>query len=238
MRDLRRIVALTDSVGLPRIAEGDHTYWDDVWPQVLERVLREEGVKTEVISCGMRSRTSRDINRLQFREHVIMKRPTALVLQIGVVDCAPRIFPLRVRKALGSSMVPPALRKRVIAVRSKQRAKITSRDPLRYVYVPPALFEREVTLFRDSIADAEAAPFPLVLPILAHDCMDEKSPGFLANVRRYNQILAEVWGDAFVPVSAIFPDGIPRESMSFDGYHLAASGHAAVAKALHARLCR
>ena len=93
-----------------------------------------------------------------------------------------------------------------------------------------------MTMFRDRLASHVPRCRPITLAILAHPCMDEKSPGFSENVALYNEILRDVWGDAFVPVAAVFDHGVTRELFSTDGFHLSVSGHAAVTDSLVRRL--
>lgn len=239
-RSGRRVVALADSLALPRDEGGDRVRWEETWPRVLQRQLADCGMSDdEVINCATRARTATTLNGHDFQEHVRFKRPDVIVLQIGIVDCAPRIFSSREKRLLAA--MPAAVRRSIVRWRAARRAAITARDPLRKVVTPPAVFASSLTHFASAVA---ALPWPLhivVLPILSNrPVMEAKSPGHGSNVDRYNALLRDFCSDAraiWVAPEAVISGPGTAAAFCADGYHLTAAGQRRVAETLFAALC-
>lgn len=220
-----RVVALADSLSLPR----DDVLWEQTWPYLLRQYLSDYGLDAEVINCGVRNRTAGSLIP-DFKEHVIRKRPTVLILQIGIVDGSPRIFKKWEYEMLNKPFFPAKLRSWLIKLRSSKRKAIIGKNPLARVYTPPQMFRHSL---QDFAARIQGLPWPVkvvVLPILANvSYMEEKSPGFEANLRVYNDILKSISNDyRFLwmhPSSLLSPD-------NYVGYHLSVCGNRSVALAI------
>lgn len=230
MSSRTRIVALADSVSLPRDEPGGVVRWEQTWPRRLEAVLGQEAV--EVINCGMRSRTA-DMLKSGYEEDVRLKRADVVILQIGIVDCAPRIFSRREQRVLRSTYVPEPVRRAIVNWRSQRRAAIIRKNPMSKVYTTPVDFERHVTTLFELMG---ATPWKLdchVLPILADaKRLDIKSPGHSGQVRRYNASLAACC-DRFGPSFEMHElRGASADWFCSDGYHLNPAGHDQVAESL------
>jgi lysophospholipase L1-like esterase len=212
-----RIVALADSLSLPRDTDGELLRWEETWPRRLERRLRERGVEAEVINAGRRARTADTLDGADFDEHVVYTKPDVVVLQVGVVDGAPRIFSRREQRVL--RWLPAGLRDRIVRRRSARRAELTRKAPLARVYTPPEAFEAHLLRLGGRLR--ERGVQLVVVPILADlDRMEARSPGYTANIARYNTILAraaEKLGATFVSGEGVF-------GFCADGYHLDAAG--------------
>lgn len=227
-----RIVAIADSLSMPRPPKhgSPGTRWEETWPKVLERLLREIHPSSEVINAGKRSRTAED---LEARELVGFIEPDIIILQIGIVDCAPRVFSRRQRQIV--SLAPERLRNFIIRQRSANRFRLTARNPLQKVYTKPAAFERALRTFRDYVEKRSPTPRVLVLPVLVDERLAKKSSGYLTNASLYNGILARVWGDAFIP-PAEFSRMHTDDFFLEDGQHLTPSGNRRIAELLYARV--
>ena len=226
-RSRLRIVALADSLALPRREGTDILLWEETWPSVLGRLLRDEGISAEVINCGARARTIDSVNA-DFVEHVVFKAPDVILLQVGVVDCAPRVFTRRVQKLLRHRLMPASLRTATIEWAHHRRREIVSRNPLARVYTRPHAFMRHLWLLAGKLAEVGDVRLG-VLPIIGDiERMEEKSPGFANNVSLYNSFLEEFARRSGRPLISL---STSAEWFGSDGYHLTASGSRAVAEA-------
>lgn len=227
-----RIVVFADSLALPRGTElhEEIVYWENTWPVVLEKTLLERGYSVDVINCGARDRTSESLSSAQFYEHVELKRPDVLIVQVGVADCAPRVFSRFEKRLLGLPFVPAGLRDRIIRHRSARRAELTRRKPLAKVYVPLPLFRQSLDAFAQKLRGLAFPPAVVFVPIVGWpEQMDAKSPGFSDNVRLYNQALEEFVARsdfAWLPWS---PSGV---DFWIDGHHLSGVGNRTLATLL------
>jgi hypothetical protein len=237
-----RIVALADSLALPRDREPDVLRWQETWPYVLEKDLLAAGLPAEVINCGGRARTVDTLLGADFREHVYLKRPQVLVLQVGIVDCAPRVLSRREKRLLNQPFVPAPLRRAVIRWRASRRGEITARNPLSRVYTRPRAFSAHLDRFRHRLGQLDWKIHLIVLPIVSNPLfMEKKSPGHTANVALYNRLLESFARDAaalwFEPAQ-LFPENIAARSFCADGYHLNVSGSQRLAAVLAEHLLR
>lgn len=229
-----RIVVFADSLAMPR----KDVRFEHTWPYRLEAGLREAGLMAEVLNCGARRRTA-DMLLADFTEHVVFKEPTDIVVQVGVVDCAPRIFSRRMHRYLNSRWVPSAVRHAVIRHRSARRARIVERDPLRLVYTKPHRFAAVFEEFGSRLARVSWPIRVYVVPILFDgSTLEARSPGFGSNVAAYNAILADF--SARHGGEWIVPDGLldPHRNTAFgsDGIHLSPIGNAMLAREVCSRI--
>jgi acyl-CoA thioesterase I len=234
--DRHRVVVIGDSLSLPRNAEadGEAISWEHTWPYQLERILLLKAIDVEVINCGSRARTVETLPDEAFCEHVILKRPGTLIIQIGIVDCAPRIFSRSDRQILALCVVPNWLREFVIRRRSSRRARLISRNPLAKVYVPPSHFLASLNRFEEQLSTIAGKPRVIFLPIVGDfEQLNARSPGFSSNISQYNRLLRE-----FVSRSGFQWLEWRAEPHYFwrDGYHLNVAGNAALAMAVADKL--
>ncbi|MGD9722089.1 MAG: Gfo/Idh/MocA family oxidoreductase [Pirellulales bacterium] len=231
-----RIVVLADSLAMAR-AEPVLIRWEDTWPARLSAGLRAAGVACDVINCGARARTADQLLGWDFEEHVVYKRPDVVILQVGIVDCSPRIFSKRERALLNRGFVPARLRDWMVARRSARReALLRQSHPLRKVYTPPQEFAACLQQFAARLAQVEHVPRLIVLPILCDpQVMNVKSPGHTENVALYNGLLrtiARAAGADWLEPGELIRDQEVAESFASDGYHLSVAGSARCAQAL------
>jgi hypothetical protein len=226
-----RIVALADSLAMPRPVKENQirVRWEDTWPRRLEAILRSRNPRYEVVSFGKRSRTVTD---LELRETVTFMEPDIVVLQVGIVDCAPRVFSMREHFVVG--LLPERIRNYLIQHRSARRAQLTSKNPLKKVYVQPRVYRQAMLELQDFLNRKEIKI--IVVPILVHSSLSEKAPGYISNAALYNGILNDVWGDALISPSEIVGD----EDMVFntDGQHLTPFGNDSLSRVVSRRVLK
>jgi acyl-CoA thioesterase I len=230
-----RIVAYADSLAMPRPELG--VRWEDTWPYQLGRLLRQRGLDAEIINRGQRARTADSLTGQEPYENVVWVEPDVVVLQIGVVDCAPRIISRREKQVLNLPGFPVRVRDAMIERRKAHRLQITGRDPLSKVYTPPADFRRYFNDFGALVDSMDSQPELLVVPVVVDlRPMEQKSPGYTENVIRYNRILerfCEAPRRRLVQAPPLTDDGPSRARMfCSDHYHLSAAGNHELAQVL------
>jgi lysophospholipase L1-like esterase len=223
-----RIVVLADSLAMPRDEGGARLLWEETWPYRLDELLRRDGLDAEVLNCGSRARRADHIHGTEFLEHVAYKRPDVVCLEVGIVDCAPRVFSKREKRLLNRRWFPRRLRERIVASRSRRRPELIAPDPLRKVDTRPEEFERLVRLFERRLRELEWKPKLILVPILSDPRLTEpRSPGHTRNVELYNDALRRVareTGATFVEPETILRTAEERGFFFPDGYHLTAPG--------------
>src|SRR6185503_6668370 len=96
-----RIVILADSLVLPREEVGGEHCFEATYGFALYRALRDRfgGEAPLVIERGMRLRTIEAV-LTDWHEQVTLRKADVVVVHVGVVDCAPRLFLRRERRFL------------------------------------------------------------------------------------------------------------------------------------------
>ena len=230
-----RVVAYADSLAMPRPDLG--VSWEDTWPHRLGGLLRQRGVDAEIINRGRRARTAASLTGQEPYENVVWLQPDVVALQIGVVDCAPRIISRREKQVLNLPGFPSRVRDALIERRKARRPQITARDPLAKVYTPPADFRRYISDFGALVETMDPQPELLVVPVVVDwQPMERKTPGYTENVIRYNKILqrfCEAPRRRFVQVPQLMEDDASlRQMFCSDHYHLSAAGNHELAQAV------
>lgn len=229
-----RIVVFADSLSLPRIEDGDVVNWEDTWAYLLKKKLSEDKPNIEVINCGARARVSDSLIKHDYQEHIQFKKPDTVIVQVGIVDCAPRIISLKEKDILNSKFIPRMFRESLIRYRKKNKQKIIARAPLKRVYTSPIDFKRNLQQFISKIKSEQRNIDLIFIPIVANiPFMEESSPSYGSNIDLYNRIikeLADKEGLKFLNLSRDF-----WETPSFycsDGYHLSSKGNRELVKEL------
>ena len=221
---LTKVVILADSLALPREGADDIPY-EATYPFLLEQRLRRycRAESPVIMERGMRRRTIEYVLDEWF-ELVELRRPHLVILHVGIVDCAPRIFLRRERQFI-ENLRWARLRDFVLAFVHKHRALIIRLRPR--VYVPLESFERLV----DQVVDkARQLRIPLVFVNIVSppDEIENRSPGFQQNVRLYNQVLtSKANGTAvqLIDLNSLSAQRSRSKLLTGDGIHLTREGH-------------
>lgn len=162
---------------------------------------------------------------------------TLLVLQLGVVDCAPRPIPRWLRG--GISRLPPRLQKPVIGWLHDHRAALLGRG-LAWRMTPPEVF---AAVYRRLLEHARGRfRHTLCLNIApTNPGIEAHSPGFGASIALYNTRLAELVGSLQAPEVELVdvhrlileqPEGLDHFVCPEDGHHITAAGHQLYCRAI------
>jgi lysophospholipase L1-like esterase len=221
---------MADSLAMPRefLDPPDRTTYDETYPARLRRLLAARADVDTVASIGMDSENA----LYEGRFLVLPRRPDVLILHFGVNDCAPRVF----RKGSTSILLRPWFQR---LTRGYGMRAVHSLRPLicrvrKLVYVEEADFERSIRTLLDQVADGNPDCVPLAVAISGKPAwLERRSPGYGANVARYNRALERVFGDRLIDPNALLA---LDDQLISDGIHLTSRAHELLAGALAERV--
>lgn len=203
-------------------------YWYEV-QQSLPGVYVRDG--------SVRSNDSRRIlGHTYFRdEYVEPTAPDVLILQIGIVDCTPRIMRDFERRLVSVASQLPLLRRAAasfIASRSRRRYDLTRARP--FTLVPLDEYDANINAFVDRVGAAFAGCWVIHVPIpCPNGPMVERNYGIVELVTRYNDAASRAVLSRGGATVDLF-DFTRREpgALLSDGYHLAPTAHRYLAREL------
>jgi lysophospholipase L1-like esterase len=226
-----KIAILADSLALPRQEEGGDTPYEATYPYLLEKKLRQLDSETIVIERGMRRRTIEDVIN-DWVEIVELRKPEAVIVHVGIVDCAPRVF-LRRERSFVERLRPAPVRTTILNFAHNYRREIVTYR--KKVYVSPERFAAGVKKVIELARSCNVQSLQFVNIIAPPATIEERSPGFLHNVEMYNRILesnaSEPW-IRLVDLNRRVAENGGTEALTVDGIHLTAQGHQILADEL------
>lgn len=232
-----RVVILADSLALPRQEGEGNIPYEATYPYLLDEGLRRRlGQRAPwIIERGMRSRTIRNVLDEWF-ELVQLRRAEVVIIHVGIVDCAPRIFMPRER-AVVERLRPARLRVRFLDFVHRHRRRIISAR--QRVYVPLESFRGMVEEVIRRGREESLRALLFVNIIEPPQGMEERSPGFQRNVAEYNRVLSAQTSDPLVRLIDL--DGLIKahggaERLTVDGIHVNVEGHRMLAEELERHL--
>jgi len=163
---------------------------------------------------------------------VELRKPQIVIVHVGIVDCAPRVF-LRREASFVANIRFARLRDRIFKFTHDHRRRIVQFR--RRVYVPLARFERLVQKVVEKAREAEVQSLVFINIIRPPDSVEERSPGFQSNVIAYNQVLQEQTKHPFVSLidlNRLVHDDGGSDALTVDGIHLNERGHTLLAQEL------
>jgi len=177
-----RVVILSDSLSMPRPDES--LLYEETYPYLLQHEL---GNDVEVINRGKRANTIQEqsIDQCVY-DDMIFFYPKYVVIQLGIVDCAPRLFSRRFGKYVIGNIRPLFLRKFVIEQFSKRRIFFTKHFPRQYVPLPKFSFWYDylIKLVKDF------GSIPIIVNIAGTSVEnDRRSYGFIQHINNYNEAI-------------------------------------------------
>jgi len=211
---MKKLIILGDSLSMPR---PDFEY-EKTYLCLLKKILFD----WDIIIKNRRSNDTEKTSRHLFKEIAFLK-PDMVVIHLGIVDCAPRLFSKSEKKVVNK--MPLFLQKRIIDFLSKYRYFFTKY--FKKTYVPDFKFEKCMTYIIKTIFDLGAVP--IVINIAGTNSKNKlRSCGFEKNINRYNQILNNILKDFEINTIDINSKG--TDVLLSDGIHLNEVGHQWVAE--------
>lgn len=226
-----KIVILADSLALPRPEDIGDTPHEATYPYLLDQALRREAPDHQVIERGMRRRTINDV-LADWREMVEFRRPDILVVHVGIVDCAPRVF-LRRESDFIANLRFVSLREFITNFAHNHRRRIVTLR--RRVYVTAQVFEAQVREVCERARTLGIKSLVFINIIKPPDSLEQRSPGFQLNVDTYNRILqtvAQEQGVHLVDLNRLVANDDGTKAVLDDGIHLTREGHKILAREL------
>jgi hypothetical protein len=221
-----------DSLGMPRATRGisvEMTYAEIVRRWIADTSLYEH------VHLYNRSQGGTFIEPL-FKEFIMDStyfgnaHPSILIIQCGVVDCAPRPIPLWLRNLIAK--LPGRVVVRIKKFLHNNRAKMLNMG-LSWRYTPPRSFYSNYVMWLKKAAQNFTRVYlcSILPPSEQIGC---HSPGFLLNVIRYNELIKKAVRS--VNAENIFlidvfdrvkkdSAGIEKYVLAEDGHHLSVDGH-------------
>jgi len=225
-----KIVVMADSLAMAREGETNVAY-ETTYPYLLDQWLRQRfGSQAPLVSeRGMRRRTIEYVLD-EWYELVDLRKTDVVVVHVGIVDCAPRVF-LRRERQFVENLRPGFLRRFILDyVHRHRRAVVNMRKK---VYVPPERFNALVGQVMAKAKASELRSLVIVNIITPPAEMDERSPGFIRNVGIYNEILrthAEANGAHLIDIDRLIKEAGGVEQLTVDGIHINEAGHKMLAQ--------
>ena len=225
----RRVLIVGDSTAAPR----PKVKYRDTWEYHLKETLPNQ----DVIALVSRGRTTDFLGLNPTRrpdgtvdyDHYSLEsfEPSIVILNLGVVDCAPRLFSLR--ESFFVDRIPKRFRDALIFAAKR----IRTRTDLR-AYVGPGKFEGNVRQYFERCRNAGIDRVVVIGIATPDERALASNPGMGEAATRYNDIYKRLCKDFEF---ATFIDPLhPRESVSplylEDGYHLSPHGHSVVYDAI------
>jgi hypothetical protein len=206
------VVILTDSLALPR-AEPQRVEVADTWPQLLRAALPH--ITFHQISVGGAT-TDGLLEQFKYVEGLAIR---SVVVQAGIVDCAPRALGQRELLALRLLGLGPLLR-------SSPGARFLRwlRGRRGITYLSARTFAANAARLNEL-----SGGHLLWLQIVGATGYDTIVPGVGASIRKFNKVLSVTLREAFVPLA------VGDEHFMSDGHHLNAAGHRMVFESLMSR---
>lgn len=208
---MKRVLILTDSLSLPR-DKPEVCEYENTWPAL----IKASG-KHIVHQVSIGGATSSFLLK-QLHYHAMFK-PDIVILQMGIVDCAPRFanqFELEIINRL-------PFRKKILEKLNKPSVKKFRN----LTYTPIKYFKNNLNKISRRLGNLKIVAIGIVPAVEAYE---KVLPGVTNNIRSYNAILETSFTN-FIDLSAM-----PAEGLMSDHHHINAAGHQYIFNRLKAHL--
>ena len=217
---MRKILFVTDSLGLPRELP-DKVIYEKTYLNILRHYFKQKIPDLEIISISIGGGSIEDLSR-QLLGYYKATDPDLVIIQSGIVDCSPRMFK---KSELARVQIGPRTRK--VVFKLNQNFKVKIRKHRKITYTPPKEFEkvskRLKEIFDDRIYWLGILPTSQDYELIV--------PGISKNVTFYNNLIKKNYQNQFIDLSTF-----PFQGISKDHHHLNEHGHQLIAAHLKALL--
>ena len=224
-----RIVIAADSLALPRPKHNGDIPYQKTYGFLLEKSLQEKFPGSKVLNHGYRSNTIRILSEeVRLFDQILAWKPQIVLLHIGIVDCAPRIFS-EIERKIVSRIRPYSLRDWFIQYVGKHRRFIIRNRRLR-VYVS---LDEFATKYKQ-VVEKMFAQNIIVLAVNISPTIPDvayRSPGLSENIEKYNEAIANASYKKALLIDLykeVHYRGA-KECLLDDGIHLSSFGHEVLA---------
>ncbi|GAB4284891.1 MAG: hypothetical protein Kow0068_10090 [Marinilabiliales bacterium] len=208
---MKKILCIGDSLSLP----GHGNKYEDTWIYKLRQKFESQGY--HFITFFQRALTS-DVLIKQGGDGsdcLEIYEPDIVILQIGIVDCAPRLISPGSFNYYFIKVIPSKLK----PIYLNFLKKIKKRNAKR-VYVKPDKFKSNIHAYLQRCSDINIEQILIIGICTPDERMIKKNPEIIKNVKLYNKILQNEAAN-FSFANIIFPLDPQRSSEMIyeDGYH-------------------
>lgn len=169
-----RVLIITDSLGMPR-ERPERIYDFQCWPLKL-------ATEFECSIFSIRGLTTNDILN-QYFSTLKMYTPDVVIVQVGIVDCAPRVLSRKIEKIIS---LLPGLRSAYRFLMKRYRRVFNKLYNLKYVSLDE--FKKNIRKINDMF-NGKPVFFIPIFP--ASDEYENVLPRIKANIQLYNNIIAK-----------------------------------------------
>ena len=233
------ILVYGDSLSMPRMKEG--VLWSDLYAENFRIWLEGQrpGVKVYLVNRSRGAGRIGDLYKDFFNDYAYFDSAVdkILIIQSGVVDCAPRPIPDGLRSLI--SMLPSFVSRPVIQFLHDNRAYFL-RKGFKWRGTSPLVFRSVFERWLRFAADRFSKIYIFsILP--ANGKIEMHSPGYSKSVSIYNGIMKHVIRRMasdnvhFLDLHSVLsshPEMLDKIINPKDGHHITAAGHALFFKAL------
>lgn len=232
-----------DSLGMPRATTGIRFY--DTYSELVCKWLRSYMNKS--VYLYNRSKGAVGIKDLfgdfcSDSEYFGKLAHGILIIQLGIVDCAPRLLPVWVKKRI--------LTRLPVRLNRKIRTSLRDHRPtLQMIGISGRITQKDdfLQLYKKwLVKGSEDFSMVLAVNILPTTVsMEKHSPGLSERIRSYNELIKEAIDTTQIQNVALIdihghvmakPEDIELYVMREDGHHLTIEGHKAIANLITAEL--
>jgi acyl-CoA thioesterase-1 len=180
-----------------------------------------------VVNASLRANSTRRIVSDDYlQEYIRPMQPNVIILQIGVVDCLPRLlgdFERKCISLLSRATITGKLTAYYLRLKTAHRYAITKKHPR--TIVPQDEFDRNLKVLRKNAPSG--CRFIIINIPHPGDDLIKKSYGVAENIQRYNASLAIAFNDENSIIVDLYGATIANPNyLLADGYHISSIGHA------------
>lgn len=213
---MKKLLIVGDSLSMSRHREG--VTYEQMYSTLLACHLKN----WLVINGSVRANTSRQIISENYQEEYILPLlPDVVVLQVGVVDCLPRLMSKYERRILGVFSRIQGFRRLArfyISFKSKRRLYFTKKKQISFV--GSSEFESNMMQFRNLMRRIGCKVIAINIPHPGPG-LSERTFGVGEAVSRYNGIIDQVFsGSAHAVVDLYNMTKSNPSLLQDDGYHI------------------
>jgi lysophospholipase L1-like esterase len=231
---MKNVVIIGDSLACPRPWIGlgqDETY--------ASRIQRALGANAHVMNLAQGERSTRFYASEAFAKTYIERSNTdTLIMQLGIVDCAPRLMTL-VERGIGflckKTRATNAIFKKYVSFKSKNRLFFTKYFP--NIFVKKNEFEKNVKCIIKKYVEYGNANRIIIINIAyPGEHLTTRSYNVLKIIREYNDILEGIVSENIGHAYLIDLFKITRDNQALitpeDGHHITSSAHEIITKSI------
>lgn len=198
-------------MALPR----PHVHYEVTWPYY----LKTKFINHDIVSLCYRNLTTNFLTNGWLGDSLEFYSPDVVIVQLGVVDCAPRFFISKGISRIIISKLPIFLRVKILNFIKRFYTRST-----RYAEVSKVDFYNNIKQYIDRCQNLKVKKIIFIAIGNVDNTVAIKSPKFRKSIQAYNSILYET-ERLHENVCVVNPLVSDREELFCDGYHPSSIGH-------------